>query len=230
MRRALRSSTVVTIVRNSRVAAFLSRIRRAVSDRSADAQDTADTEPDEPRGDTTDAATSSGLASGSLLFAVLARTTAWIRGSWLYRWLTDEPDPDVIVIDLRETRIVGPVLRVLDWLLDNLGAGSGGSLLAGIARRGYHLAVRRPVQLLSVCVGLCALALLALVLATGAESMILVVAAAVLALGAALGTRVEASWADLRETRPVELLVAAFEPPEPPTQAGEDEHESDNDR
>jgi hypothetical protein len=38
----------------------------------------------------------------------------WIRSSWLYRWLTAEPEPDVIVIDLRETYTVGPVLAALD--------------------------------------------------------------------------------------------------------------------
>ncbi|WP_436902623.1 hypothetical protein [Halovenus halobia] len=228
MRSALRNSTVVYIVRNSRVAALLMRIRRAVSDDSADAQDAADTEPDEPSGDTTDAATSSGVAAGSLLFAVFARTSAWIRGSWLYRWLTAEPDPDVIVIDLRETRIVGPILRVLDWLFASLGAGSDGSLLAGAARRGYRLVVRRPVQLLSAGLGAGALAFLVLIVATGSESLFLVVAAAVFALGAALGSRVESSWAELRETRPVELLVAAFEPPEPPTR--DEEHETDDDR
>lgn len=230
MRSALRNSTVVNIVRNSRLAALLTRIRHAVGDDSADAQEAADTEPDESHGDTTDAATSSGLAAGSLLFALFARASAWIRGSWLYRWLTDEPDPDVIVIDLRETRIVGPILRVLDWVFAGLGTGSGSSLLAGAARRSYRLAVSRPVQLMSAGLGAVALALVALVLATGATSTTLVVVAAALAVAAALGSRVEVTWAELRETQPVELLVAAFEPPEPPTQASEDEHEPDDER
>jgi len=34
--------------------------------------------------------------------------------SRLYRWFTTEPDPNVIVIDLRETYTVGPLLSVLD--------------------------------------------------------------------------------------------------------------------
>jgi hypothetical protein len=43
-----------------------------------------------------------------------------IKRSWLYRWLTAEPEPDVIVIDLRETRTLGPFITLLDrfiaWL------------------------------------------------------------------------------------------------------------------
>jgi hypothetical protein len=40
---------------------------------------------------------------------------SWVGSSVLYRWLTAEPEPDVIVIDLRETWTVGPVVAVLDW-------------------------------------------------------------------------------------------------------------------
>lgn len=43
-----------------------------------------------------------------------------VRTSFLYRWLTKEPEPDVIVIDLRETYTIGPIIalldRVIDWL------------------------------------------------------------------------------------------------------------------
>ena len=40
------------------------------------------------------------------------------RRSFLYNWLTKEPDPDVIVIDLRETVTVGPIIRALDYGID----------------------------------------------------------------------------------------------------------------
>jgi len=39
------------------------------------------------------------------------------RDSFLIQWLTKEPEPAVIVIDLRETRTVGPVVRLLDWAI-----------------------------------------------------------------------------------------------------------------
>ena len=34
--------------------------------------------------------------------------------SFCWRWLTADPDPEVIVIDLRETRTVGPLLALVD--------------------------------------------------------------------------------------------------------------------
>ena len=58
----------------------------------------------------TTAADASALANG---IRALAR---WTRQSFCYRWLTNEPDPDVIVIDLRETYTVGPIIAVLDRL------------------------------------------------------------------------------------------------------------------
>lgn len=39
---------------------------------------------------------------------------AWTRTSFLYRWLTAEPEPDIIVIDLRDTYTVGPFIALLD--------------------------------------------------------------------------------------------------------------------
>lgn len=42
------------------------------------------------------------------------------KGSYLYCWLTKEPEPDVIVIDLRETYTVGPFIRLLDRLAPHI--------------------------------------------------------------------------------------------------------------
>lgn len=51
-------------------------------------------------------------------FGLLQGTTTQ---SYCYRWLTAEPDPDVIVIDLRETWTVGPLLKLMTtavaWVL-----------------------------------------------------------------------------------------------------------------
>jgi hypothetical protein len=40
-------------------------------------------------------------------------------------WLTAEPDPDVIVVDLRETLTVGPIIVVVDWIVARLTGLSG---------------------------------------------------------------------------------------------------------
>jgi hypothetical protein len=50
----------------------------------------------------------------STLNWVRARLLEITKASWLYRWLTTEPEPEVIVIDLRETYTVGPFLAMLN--------------------------------------------------------------------------------------------------------------------
>ena len=45
----------------------------------------------------------------------------YVRHSFIHRWLTKEPDPDVVVIDLRETYAVGPVIGLLDRLAAPVG-------------------------------------------------------------------------------------------------------------
>lgn len=37
-----------------------------------------------------------------------------VRCSFLYRWLTKEPEPTVIIIDLHETLSVGPICELLN--------------------------------------------------------------------------------------------------------------------
>lgn len=228
MHRGLRGSTIVHIIRNSRLAMLFTRFRRAISRDASGTQDTVDSESGDSASDTTDDTTAaqSGVATGSLLFRLGARFGAWISGAWLYRWLTAEPEPDVIVIDLRETRLVGPVLAVLDWCVARLSTTGDSSLLAAIARRSYRLIVDRPVQLVSVILGGITLALVAMLVITGSASILLVGVVVLLAICAALGSRVTSSWADLRETRAVGLLVAAFEPPEPPDRDEEADDDS----
>lgn len=52
----------------------------------------------------------------------LARRLATVASeSFAYRWLTSDPDPDVVVVDLRETLTIGPVLAGLDRLAAWLG-------------------------------------------------------------------------------------------------------------
>lgn len=46
--------------------------------------------------------------------------TMVVQNSWLYGWLTAEPEPEVIVIDLRETYTVGPFIRLLDRIIETV--------------------------------------------------------------------------------------------------------------
>lgn len=49
--------------------------------------------------------------------SLATRVESIVRNSYCYRWLTAEPDPEVIVIDLRETYMVGPFLRLLERII-----------------------------------------------------------------------------------------------------------------
>lgn len=78
------------------------------------------------------------------------RTVA--RGSWLYRRLTAEPAFEGVVVDLQETRLVGPVIGVLDAVVDRVTPYWRASRLheavAALVRVGDGLAERRGGRLL----------------------------------------------------------------------------------
>jgi len=171
--------------------------------------------------------------SHSHVYALGTTIQQFVTSSWLYRWLTAEPDPDVIVIDLRETVTIGPWLgllqRTLEWVLP----AAVSSTLFRISHGLYTLFVSRPVQIVSLVVSVVGVTLLGLQARSPEPSLLaggFLLAVALLAL---LGTRVTWTWADLRDTRLYRALVALFEPPEPPedtTQdAGTENKKSDKD-
>ena len=134
------------------------------------------------------------------------------RHSFVYRWLTKEPDPAVIVIDLRETWTVGPVIATLEWV-GTMGPVEWILGVAGSVGRHVGQTVRRaPVRLASVAVLSGALAglLLSWADATAVERVAWLGIAGL----AALGLRVDASWADLAESRVGAWVRAVFEPPD----------------
>jgi hypothetical protein len=66
--------------------------------------------------------TRDSVTDGSSVLAAVrnagGRVGTTVRNSSLYRWLTKEPEPEVIVIDLRETWTVGPIIAVLDRFIE----------------------------------------------------------------------------------------------------------------
>ncbi|OYR48488.1 hypothetical protein DJ73_19280 [Halorubrum sp. Ea1] len=165
------------------------------------------------------------LAGSRIVSAVRAATTCvglWVRHSALYQWLTAEPDPEVIVIDLRETWTVGPFVRLLDWAVDQLFDAAGGSRAVGIAQRGVTATCAAPLR-----VGGLMMATLGLAVAggglVGGVSMTQLAVGVGLAIGGVVAMQDDRDWDTLRETRPVALTIAALEPPDPPdTAAGDD--------
>jgi hypothetical protein len=123
-----------------------------------------------------DAVQRASTAIGRWLESTSTRLTRVVQGSFLYRWLTADPDPEVIVIDLRETYTVGPFIAILDRIVETFVPYYRQSLL----KRGLD-------------------------------------ALAVLAARAA-------------DTRPGRLLVALFEPPEPPAERDEPNNDRNGER
>ncbi|OYR59033.1 hypothetical protein [Halorubrum halodurans] len=164
--------------------------------------------------------TLSRMGSGSLVLdrarSAGERVAAAVRASWLYRWLTAEPDPDVIVIDLRETWTVGPFLRILDRVLDLLIGAVEGSIVATAAATAVERTRETPLRVAgALAVGAGSIAFLAAV-AGDAVSRTLLAGALVLYAVGFVAMRDRRSWSELRDTRPVELLIRALEPPAPP--------------
>jgi len=66
----------------------------------------------------------SAISDGSQVIstgrAIGTRVSEFVRESYCYRWITKEPDPDIIVIDLRETYTVGPFIALLDTLIPHV--------------------------------------------------------------------------------------------------------------
>jgi len=152
--------------------------------------------------------------------SALSRLLDWLgqvtRASWLYGWLTAEPEPDVIVIDLRETLIVGPILGLLDWFLDPVVRNWQHTESRTLLERLETTLRARPIGVVSLVVLTAITASLVLSLVVGSLSSTSLGLRLVVATLALAGTRLDVSAADLAETRTYAVLVALLEPPEPP--------------
>ena len=165
--------------------------------------------------DTDDSATLASSRVVSALRVASTRGESWVRQSALYRWLTAEPDPEVIVIDLRETWTVGPFLRVLDWLVTGLGDAATDSRVIGITQRSITATRAAPLRAGGQIVAIFGVVVASSGFLNGVSVMRLGVGVG-LVVGGLIAMQDERDWATLRETRPVTLMIAALEPPEPP--------------
>ena len=140
----------------------------------------------------------------------------WIKHSFGYRWLTADPDPNVIVIDLRETKTVGPPLRLLERVLFVAIPAVSSSFVWRLSKAAIERLRAGPLRIAGS--GLLAVVFVSSLwtVVTGASSFRVgaLIALAIVGLAAFLDRR---SWAQLRKTRVVAVLAAIFVPPEPPT-------------
>ena len=166
------------------------------------------------------------MVAGSYVVSALrtagSRSSSWVRHSALYQWLTAEPDPDVIVIDLRETWTVGPFLQILDWIVDRLVDAADGSRVISIAQRGAVATCAAPLRVFGLLIALLGIVIASSGLLGGVATTRLAAGGGLTVLGL-VAMQDDRDWATLRETRPVALMIAALEPPEPPEpEAGDD--------
>jgi len=152
----------------------------------------------------------------SRLVATVRAVGRWARQSVLYRWLTKEPDPEVIVIDLRETYTVGPIIGALDWSIAKLAPWWRASGVRQLCAAAADQVRERPIRTLGVVLMAAVTVRLVVGVAAGTLSGRTVALSLALFGVGAVATRSDHSMADLGDTRGYELLAAALEPPEPP--------------
>jgi hypothetical protein len=152
-------------------------------------------------------------------------TRCVVTNSFAYRWLTAEPEPDTMVIDIRESATLGPFVALLDRLVELLDTAATSSGAVAVCRSLLREFCAAPVRLLGAGVALGgALALLvgAVLGVVGAITTIMFVA---LVLAGLAGTQVTASWADLVDSQVGGLVIAALEPPADGQPVGADDRD-----
>ncbi|WP_178917899.1 hypothetical protein [Natronomonas gomsonensis] len=149
------------------------------------------------------------VGAGKRIEATLSR---WASGSRIVQWFLAEPEPEVIVIDLRETYTIGPILRAIEWALGHGSRFAERSGLAAAVRKTAQWVRSRPIHVAGIVLfGVAVAGVVAAVRSSGDLGGWLVLSG--IALLALLERR---SWGEIRDTRVGRALAAAFAPPDPP--------------
>jgi hypothetical protein len=156
-----------------------------------------------------------GRVVTSAAASVASKVGELTRQSFLYRWLTEEPEPDVIVIDLRETLTVGPVIRILDRSMAWLAPKWRDSGLKRLSEQVSARVAERPVRAFGIVLTAAVTARLATRVGGGFSTGSGLLLLSLLGVGV-LALRSDRSLDEIRETRGSQLLVAILEPPPPP--------------
>ena len=158
----------------------------------------------------------SGVYTSALSYRLVSGVRRFVESSWLYRWLTAEPDAEVVVIDLRETLSAGPVLAQIDQRIRDFIAVMPTS---GGLRRGYRLRDgfrAHPIRIVSFgALGVILVGFLGIV-ATGGPVGIATFGLMIGLLVAARGTQNRTPLSEITDTSWYQTLAETFEPPAPP--------------
>ena len=218
----LESSTVVALIRQFNEVESSQAVEPAAFESESEATSEQTETEGEPQsaGDTPRTSASMSSVSetpswkNSGIYAILQTIKQHVYTSWLYRWLTDEPDPAVVVIDLRETLALGPLLARLEIAIrDAIGV----MPTSGGLRRGFQLRTRfqkRPVRVVSFAlIGVVLLASIPLLAAGETVEFATFLLCGLLLIGLR-GTQSTVSWAEIKETDAYKTIITVFEPPD----------------
>lgn len=142
---------------------------------------------------------------------VLGACERTVSHSRLVRWLTREPDPDVVVIDLMETRTVGPILRAIDYVAGHFETPVRTSTIRQATGRLARSVASNVVPVASA--GLLGVVLGTLVVTWDGADPLWLAAHAVAGLAALLGLAVDSSGAALADSRVRERVSLLLAPP-----------------
>lgn len=160
--------------------------------------------------------------AASLVGSVGVAMVTLARSSFLFRWFAAEPEPDVIVIDLEETIVLGPFVGALDTVVGTFRTERHRSAADECGSRLVKHLDESPVRAAGIVVLTATVTASAVPLADGSlttDDLYLRLGIALIAL---LWLRSEASLDDLRATRAARVLRAILEPPEPGMGARDD--------
>ena len=154
------------------------------------------------------------VGSSPVLLRCTTTTTQWLKASIGYRWLTTDPEPERVVVDFEDTRIVWPFIALFDRGVGHLSPRWSGSHMSDTFSRVSHSVHKNPIRIACVT----ALAAVAIFFSLGVSfgtlstSAVIAVAAVVIAVTA--GLRRHSSLAELQESRLVRRMLELVEPPE----------------
>jgi len=155
----------------------------------------------------------------SIVSRTIQGLSTTVRNSRLVIWLTKEPEPDVIVIDLRDTYTVGPFIQLLDRLVPHAERAWSGSLLQRFSARLTEIVRHAPVKVASAFLLGVVFVQTLQVVPTLQETSLTIFAALLTAWTVALvGLRVDWTLKELADSRVGKLMKGLFEPPELPNE------------
>lgn len=136
-----------------------------------------------------------------------------VTASLVYAWLSEDPEPQVVVVDLHETVVVGPFLHVLETVVHATGRVAAGSGVVRVAEDAATRTTERPLRVASVLAMTAVVSNVAVVATTGRLDAVGLWLRLCLVLVCTAGLRSDASMDDLRDSRPAAILAAILEPP-----------------